>query len=93
MQYRYLTAHDLELILTSTVLIKESTEWEKISGFIPKLVAINALSQQCEIAPPILAAFSLKVTSNNSAIHFCCSFNKDLLFYMGGAVSQGPVLV
>lgn len=58
-----------------------------------KMCGSNASSQQCEIAPSILAAFSLKVTSKYSAIHLCCLFSKYFLFFMGSAVSNGPALV
>ena len=44
----------------------------------------------CSINPHCL---SLEVKSKYSAIHLCCSFGKEFMFYMGGAVSKGPRVV
>ena len=50
-------------------------------------------AQRRGTAPSIPAAFSPEVKPKYSAIHLCCSFSKDFMFYMGGKVSPGPILV
>lgn len=44
----------------------------------------------CSINPRCL---SLEVKSKYSAIHLCCSFSEEFMFYMGGIVSKGPTVV
>lgn len=64
---------------------KSSLHWKAATAF--------ASARRCEIAPSIPAAASLEVKSKYSAIHLCCSFSKDFMFYMGGIVSKGPAVV
>lgn len=61
--------------------------------FCSKIGIAYASPQRCEIAPSIPAAFSLEVKSKYSAIHLCCSFSKEFMFYMGGLVSKVPMVV
>lgn len=58
-----------------------------------KIDNTSALPHHCKIATSILTAFPFEVKSKYSAIHLCCSFNKEFVFYMGGIVSKGPIVV
>lgn len=62
-------------------------------GFHSKIGIASASPHRGEIAPSIPTAFSLEVKSKYSAIHLCCSFSKEFMFYMGGIVSKGPIVV
>lgn len=63
------------------------------SSLHSKIGIASASPHCCEIAPSIPIAFSLEVKSKYSAIHLCCSFSKNFMFYMGGIVSKGPIVV
>lgn len=65
----------------------------KKPSFHSDIGTTSALPHRCEIAPSIPTAFSFEVKSKYSAIHLCCSFNKEFMFYMGGIVSKGPIVV
>lgn len=63
------------------------------SSLNSKIAIASASPHYREIAPSIPIAFSLEVKSKYSAIHLCCSFSKNFVFYMGGIVSKGPKAV
>lgn len=62
-------------------------------SFLSEIGIASASPHRCEIAPSIPTAFSLEVEPKYSAIHLCCSFSKEFMFYMGGIVSKGPKVV